>query len=138
MSLANIFKISYYFDNFAGYDFSGFWIILGFLLCILFVALIGSAKLGRNKKLAFSRKFLISSWINLGYLLSIVGLCLLFFRYQGIPYLNWRIWPTVLIIVVIVQAISLIYHQKKVLPKKDAERQSRINQQYYFKRRKRK
>lgn len=138
MFLVNIFKISYYFDNFTGYNFPGFWVVLGFLVVLLFVALIGSAKLNKNKKLPPSKKLLISGWVNLGYLLSIVGLCLLFFRYQGIPYLNWRIWPTALLITVIVRVISLIYYQKKLLPKKDAERQAKISQQYYFKRRKKK
>lgn len=138
MSLVNIFKISYYFDNFTGYNLPGFWVVLSFLIILLFLALISGAKLNKNKKLPPSRKLLINGWINLGYLLSIVGLCLLFFRYQSIPYFNWRIWPTALLITAIVRAVSLIYYQKKLLPKKDAERQAKISQQYYFKRRKRK
>lgn len=138
MSFANIFKISYYFDSSVGYTFTGFWVVVGILFLILVVSIFGSIKLGKNKKDSQRKKFLLSSWVNIGYLFSILGLFLLFFRYQGIAYLNWRFWIDILLLVIIVWGGYLIYYQKKILPKKNAEKDIKISQQYYFKRRRKK
>lgn len=135
MSLLNLFKISYYFDNFPGYTFPGFWVALAVLLMVFIMSLSGSFRLSRDKKISGHRRSLWSGWANSGYLLSIGGLFWIFFRYQGVAYLNWRIWPALLLLGVIGWVGYLIYLQKKILPQRVAEQEARVSQAYYFRRR---
>lgn len=138
MSLLSFLKLSYYFDSFLGYTFPGFWVILGILLGVFILSLIGSAKLSRNKRLSGQKKALWGGWVNLGYLLSLGGMIWLFFRYQGLYYLNWRFWPVLLLIGVGGWAGYLIYFQRIILPKKLADQQAKVTQAAYFRRRRRK
>ncbi|MBU1083136.1 hypothetical protein KKE14_01725 [Patescibacteria group bacterium] len=132
MSITNLFKISYYFNGSVDYTFQGFWIVVIVLTIILITSFIAGSKIGRNKKLSGLYKNLYLQWINLGYFVSILGLVFSFFRYQGISYFSWRLWPALVVVWALVRIGQLIYFQKKVLPKKLAERDVQISKAKYF------
>jgi len=134
----SLLKISYYFDGSVGYIFPGFWLVLTGLLLIFFISFVVSFKLSHNKRLSGQRRWLYSSWVNLGFVTSLVGLFLLFFRYEGIRYFNWRFWPVLLCLGVIAWAGYLLYFQKKILPIKIADQQAKVSKSYYFRRRRKK
>ncbi|OGB74025.1 hypothetical protein A2V68_01500 [candidate division Kazan bacterium RBG_13_50_9] len=136
MSFLNLFKFGYYFDSMPGYTFPGFWIVLIILIVVFVVSLAGSFRLSRARDMSGHKKMLWSSWVNLGYLLSLVGLAWLFFRYQGVVYLNWRLWPALLAIGVVGWTGYLIYLSRWVLPQKLSRQQEKVSQAYYFRHRK--
>ncbi|MFA5270540.1 MAG: hypothetical protein WC400_02975 [Patescibacteria group bacterium] len=135
MSLLHLFQISYYFDPTVAYDFPGFWVVV----ILLAIVLVGSIWFGRTilhrKDLSGHLREFWQGWISLGYTTSIVGLIYLFFRFENLMYVNWRLWPALLVLWVIGRSIYLIYIYKKVLPKKAAEKESRKMMSYYFRRR---
>ncbi len=137
MSILNLFKLHYYFDISLGYTSKYFWVVLSILALIFFISLIANSKLAKNKSMSgIKRKFFLN-WVNLGLIISSVGLVYLFFRYQSIPYLNWRLWPTILILWGLSRAGYLIYFKIKILPAKLLVKQKEKSGSYYFRKRKR-
>jgi len=136
MSILNLFKFSYYFDPSINYNSGYFWIVLGILIAIFFVSLVVNSKLIKNKSISgIKRKFLLN-WTNLGLIISSIGLVYLFFRYESIPYLNWRLWPTLLILWGLSRAVYLIYFKIKILPGKLLIKEKEKSGSYYFRKRK--
>lgn len=107
MNLLHLFQISYYFDSFSGTIFPGFWVAFGVLVAIFLVTLGFGIKWGQDKSATGRIKEARGKWLSLGYAFSIIGLGWLFFRYQGIPYFNWRLWPVALVIAAIVRVVML-------------------------------
>ncbi|MBN2585134.1 hypothetical protein JXA59_00595 [Patescibacteria group bacterium] len=138
MSLLHFFKISYYFDPVVSYYFPGLWVTVTLLIVILVASIWFDRKMARRKNISGHLKEFWQGWVNLGYTLSIVGLIYLFFRFENLMYVNWRLWPTLLVLWTIGRSIHLIYIYKKVLPKRAAERESRKMTSYYFRRRRQK
>jgi len=135
MSLIHLFKISYYFDPYVSFDFPGFWVVVTLLALLLVASIWFGQRIAHRKNLSGHLREFWLGWINLGYTLSIVGLVYLFLRFQNIVYVNWRLWPALLILWVVGRALYLIYVYKKVLPKRAAEKESRKMMSYYFRRR---
>lgn len=136
MSILNLLKFHYYFDIFLDYDSGYFWVALIILILIFFVSLIANSRLIKNKSMSgIKRKFFLN-WVNLGLTVSSLGLIYLFFRYQSIPYLNWRLWPTLLILWGLSRAIYLTYFKIKILPAKLLLKQKEKSGSYYFRKRK--
>lgn len=136
MSILNLFKFSYYFDTSVNYSPKYFWVILSLLIVIFFASLVVNSKLIKNKNMSgIKRKFFLN-WTNLGLIISSIGLVYLFFRYQGILYLNWRFWPTILILWGLSRAAYLIYFKVKILPGKLLLKQKEKSGSYYFRKRK--
>jgi len=138
MSLLHLFKISYYFDPNLSFDFKGFWVVVILLAVLLVVSIWWAQKIARNKNLSGHLREFWQGWISLGYTLSIFGLIYLFIRFENLMYVNWRLWPALLILYVIGRSLYLIYVYKKVLPKRAAEKESRKMMSYYFRRRRQK
>ena len=133
MRIFNIFKISYYFDSYVAPEFIWLWmmvILLGLVLLITIFFNWRMAKLG--KKWSGDTKFWWTHGLNMGYTLSIIGLIHLFFRYQNIPYLNWRLWPALLVLGIVGWVAYLVYYRYKLLPKKHADRAAKKSLAYYF------
>lgn len=137
MSILNLFKFDYYFNIYLQYDSGYFWIVLSILILIFFVSLIVNSKLTKNKTMSGIKKKFFLNWVNLGLIVSSIGLAYLFFRYQGIPYLNWRLWPTILILWGLSRAVYLTYYRIKILPDKLRLKQKEKAGSYYFRKRKR-
>jgi len=131
-SVLNLFKISYYFNGTIDYTFWGFWIVVIVLALILVASFIAGIKIGRNKKIGGLFRNFYLQWVNLGYFLSILGLVLAFFRYQGINYFNWRLWPALIVVWTLIRVGQLIYFKKNILPKKMADRDKQISKAKYF------
>ncbi|OGB75434.1 hypothetical protein A2810_01020 [candidate division Kazan bacterium RIFCSPHIGHO2_01_FULL_49_10] len=138
MSLLHLFKISYYFDPVVSYDFPGFWVVVVLLAAALMFSVWFGRTIAHRKNLSGHVREFWQGWVNLGGTLSIVGLIYLFFRFENLMYVNWRLWPALLILYVIGRSLYLIYVYKKVLPKRAAEKESRKMMSYYFRRRQRK
>lgn len=135
MSILNLFKISYYLNGSLGYTFRGFWVVVVLLIMILVISFIAGAKIGRNKRIGGLYRNFYLQWVNLGYFLSILGLVLIFCRYQGIGYFSWRLWPALVIVWILVRIGQLIYLKKKILPKKLADCDKQITKAKYLRRR---
>jgi len=136
MSILHLFKLSYYIDSFADPDFKLLWPLVILLGLVLITVIIGQRRFNKlNRNLSGDQKFWWTHWLNIGYTISIVGLFHLFIRYENIPYLNWRLWPTLVILGVASWIIYLIYYRRIILPKKQAEREERKGVATYFRRR---
>ena len=136
MHFINLFKLSYHFNNFPDAVFKLFWPMV--ILCglVLFITVISNWRLAKfGKKWSGDVKFWWTHWLNMGYTFSIVGLLHLFFRYETIPYANWRIWPALMVIGIIGWIGYLVYYRYKLLPKKQADREVKQSLAYYFRRR---
>ena len=136
MSIANIFKISYYFNTFPDATFKlllPLVILLGVILVITIILHWRFNKMA--KKLSGDKKFFWAHFLNMGYTFSLVNLAHLWFRYETIPYMNWRIWPALTLLGIIGWLGYLAYYRYKLLPKKHVERESRKSLAYYFRRR---
>ncbi len=115
MSFLHLFQISYYFDSNAWSTFAGFWIVLG----IAAVALIASVILRiKSKKMAYAKREVIERITGPVFVVSWVFLLWMFFRYEGVPYLSWRLWPLLLVIYLVVEAVLLVKFIRIDLPKK--------------------
>ena len=136
MNLLNIFHFSYYTDNYLSPEWQWFWplvIIWGLGLIITIVFNWRFIKL--SKKWSGDHKFWWTHILNMGYTLSVVSLVHLFFRYENIPYLNWRLWPALMVLGLLGWGGYLVYYRYRLLPKKVADRENRKSLAYYFRRR---
>ncbi|MFA5967012.1 MAG: hypothetical protein WC805_00645 [Patescibacteria group bacterium] len=138
MAIKNIFHYTYYFDASINSEFPGFWAMVIILALILVLSIILQTRHNKLfKKLNKEKKFWWAHWLNMGYTLSITGLIWLFFRYQGIAYFNWRFWPALLILGILIWLAYLAY-QRRLLPKQRLEQEAEKSQAYYFRRRRKK
>lgn len=139
MSIKHIFHYTYYFDRYIEPQFPGFWVVVGIMAALLVLTIIGNLRFNRLfKKLAKEQKFWWSQGLNISYTISAVELVWLFFRYESIPYFNWRLWPALLWLGVGVWLGYLGYYQYRIVPKQRADREVKKNLAYYFRRRRQK
>ena len=138
MSLLNLFKISYYFDPVVGYYFAGLWVVVGLLVAILVASIWLGRIVARKKDISGITREFWQGWTGLGYTLSVLGLIYILVRFENLMYVNWRLWPALLILWAAYRSGQLIYLYKKVLPRRAAERANRKAQSYYFRRRRQK
>ncbi|HCR41772.1 TPA: hypothetical protein DIV45_00125 [Patescibacteria group bacterium] len=139
MSILNFFKLSYYFDSYINPDFRFFWLVVALLAAMFLATIVMNIRikpLWRNW--SGEKRFWWTHWSNLAYTISIVSLVHLFLRYQLIPYVNWRFWPLLLVIIVLIWLGYLVYYRRKIQPQKHIERESRKSLAYYFRRRRKK
>ena len=136
MNILNLFKLSYYFNAFPNTVFKLFWPLVIVCTLILVATVVGHWYFGRRgKKWTGDTKFWWTHWINIGYVISIVGLLSLFFRYETIPYFNWRIWPALMVVGAAAWIGYLVYYRYRLLPKKQVDRETKKSLAYYFRRR---
>lgn len=138
MNLLHIFRFSYYTDSYVDPDFKLLWpLVIIWVLGLAATIILHWRLVKLGKKWSGDRKFWWTHGLNIGYTLSIVGLVHLFFRYQNIPYLNWRLWPSLMVLGLLGWIGYLVYYRYKLLPKKVAERETKKSLAYYFRRRRR-
>lgn len=67
--------------------------------------------------------------INLYLVTGFIGLVLIFFRFEGIPYLGSRLFLLLLGLIAIIWLINIIWYRYKILPKKilDNEKEKIFN-----------
>lgn len=115
MSILNLFHLSYYFDNYAYQTFPGFWVVLGLAV----VVLVGSVILkNKSKSMVFAKRAIIAKITAPLFISSWILLVWMFFRYEGVVYLAWRLWPTLILIYLIVSGVLLYRFIKVELPQK--------------------
>lgn len=132
----NIFKLSYFTDSYANPDFALLWWLAGFFGLLLLVTIFFHWRLGKlGKQWSGDRKFWWTHGFNMGYTLSIVSLIHLFFRYENMPYFNWRLWPALLVLGLLGWGGYLVYYRYKVQPKKQIDRETKKSLAYYFRKR---
>ncbi|MFH0912352.1 MAG: hypothetical protein V1807_01700 [Patescibacteria group bacterium] len=136
MNFLNIFKLSYYFDSYAGPELALLWPLVILMVIVLAGTIVLNIRLVKfSKQWIGERKFWWAHWLNIGYTFSITGLAGLFFRYESIPYFNWRFWPALMIVGIVGWIGYLIYYRYKLLPQKRADQVNRQQRAYYFRRR---
>lgn len=115
MSILNLFHLSYYFDNYAYQTFPGFWIVLGLAI----VALVASVILkDKSKNMVFAKRAIIGRITGPVFISSWILLLWMFFRYEGVVYLAWRVWPALIFVYLVVSGVLLYRFIKVELPKK--------------------
>lgn len=96
-------------------------------LSIIFVVFILAALIlivvSKKKDKIF--KILYAKIINLLIFAGLVGLGLIFLRYEGIPYLGSRLFLLILLLTVIIWSIAIAWYRWKILPQKIKEEKKR-------------
>lgn len=133
MNFLNIFDWTYYFDDNLTMTFLGwgYWIIVGLLILMIVAAAVASR---RTKKLPALPRQVVLKLVVLANVVGWVGLLWLFFRYEGIRYLSWRLWPALLIIYVLIQVGLIIKFAKFDFPSRRASKVSGQERDKYLKR----
>ncbi len=130
MSLLNIFKISYYFDNNTGSTFTGFWVLVGLVVLLL----IASVVLKRKPELVKIDRRVLYKMTRIAFIFSWIMLLWLFFRYEGVMYLSWRFWPAILILWVIYEKVLLYRFWKYELPARRSRGDENSSKEKYLRR----
>jgi uncharacterized membrane protein YkvI len=118
MSFLHLFQLSYYFDSYSLSTFPGFWIVVG-VMAVLVVASVIVKK--RSGGMTYAKREMISRITGPVFVAAWLSLLWLFFRYEGIIYLSWRLWPLIIFIYLVVSAVNLWRWKKTELPKKQAK-----------------
>ena len=136
MQIINFFHPAYYIDSYLTPDFKWLWPLVVWWGLILLAAIVVQLRYrGVYKNWSGGRKFWWTHWSNMSYTVSILALAHLFFRFQNIPYFNWRLWPALLVIGILGWLGYLIYYRYRIQPKKQADRKVRRAVASYFRRR---
>ncbi|RLC37379.1 hypothetical protein DRH29_02150 [candidate division Kazan bacterium] len=69
-----------------------------------------------------------------GFIVGWFGLALIWFRFEGIPYLSWRLWPAILFVYFIVELIYLAKFIFLDFPKKKAKKSGKEDKDLYLRR----
>jgi len=133
MKFTNILHWTYYFDDNLTMTFLGwgYWVILGLLVLMIVAAIVVPHK---TKKLPFLRRQVVLKSAAAASIFGWLMLVWLFFRYEGIRYLSWRLWAVLLIIYAIVQIGLIVKFAKFDFPKKRAGKISGQEKEKYLKR----
>jgi hypothetical protein len=128
-----IFNWTYYFDdNLASMFWGwGYWVVLSLLVLMVVATYIVP---GKTKKLPYLQRELILRSVRLASLFGWTTLVWLFFRFEGVRYLSWRLWPAILVLYVLVQIGLMIKFAKIDFPTKRASRISGQEKEKYLKR----
>lgn len=127
-----IFNWTYYFDDnltsmFWGW---GYWVVLGLLVILVVAAYVVP---GKTKKLPYLARELVLRSSRLALLEGWLLLIWLFFRFEGVRYLSWRLWPAILVIYALVQIGAMIKFAKVDFPRKRASKISGQEKEKYLK-----
>jgi len=131
MTILNLFRPDYYFDNNLDSIFFGFWVWLGLAILLILASAIMNLK---SRQWSYFYKQIVARSTQIGTIVGWIGLLWLFFRYEGIPYFTWRIWPALLFIYVIVAVWYLVRFIRVDYPARQAKRGSRADKDVYLKR----
>jgi len=133
MNFLNIFKWTYYFDDNLAMTFLGwgYWVIVG-LLGLGIIAAIVVPRV--TKKLPFLPRQIILHSAALAMLVGWLGLLWLFFRYEGLRYLSWRLWPTILLVYALVRIGLMVKFAWVDFPKRRTSKISGREKERYLKR----
>lgn len=133
MSFLHFFNWTYYFDDNLTMTFLGwgYWVIVGLLVLLVVAATIAPRK---TKQLPVLPRQVVLKLIMLANIVGWVGLLWLFFRYEGIRYLSWRLWPTLLVIYALVQIGLIIKFARFDFPAKRASKVSGQEKDRYLRR----
>jgi len=131
MSIANIFKLSYFFDNFPGSTFPGSTYILAVLVLIVLASVIVSYKAG---KWSYFKKQIAIRLTRTGFVIGWFGLAWIWLRFEGVPYLSWRLWPAILFIYLVMELVYLVKFVKFDFPKQRAKKISKGDRDLYLRR----
>lgn len=133
VAFGNIFKLSYYFDDNLTLTFLGwgYWVIVGLLIAAIVASYVVP---GKTKKLPYLQRELVLRSMRLAALVGWVSVIWLFFRFEGIRYFSWRLWPAILIIYTLVQIGLMIKFAKVDFPKKRASKITGQEKEKYLRR----
>ena len=131
MSIRGIFDPNYYFDSFPYHLFPGFWWVIG-AVGILLVASVVAKR--RSAKLEYYKREIISRLTRTGFIFSWLFLLWAFFRFNGVPALNWRLWPALLGVYVLIELFYLWRFAKVDYPKRLAKKPGLRTADKYLKR----
>ncbi len=101
------------------------------LILLLIGGLIVRAK---SKRWAYFGREVALRATSIGFIIGWLGLLWLFFRYEGIPYFTWRLWPALLIIYVLVALYYLVRFIRVDYPERQKQRGSRADKDVYLRR----
>ena len=129
--MTGIFNPSYYFDSNPYHLFPAFWWIVGVVAFILVASVVVKQRSG---KLSFYKREIISRLTRIGFVFSWLFLLWSFLRFNGVPVLNWRLWPVLVLVYVLIELIYLWKFAKVDYPKRLAKKPALRTADKYLKR----
>ena len=114
INLGKLLKSDYIFET--SPSATGLYQYLAIVFAVLILAAFVLIIKARKKEEIF--KPLYAKIINLLFFTAFSGLILIFFRWQGIPYLGSRLLLVVLLAVVFVWSMIIVWYKFKILPRK--------------------
>jgi hypothetical protein len=133
MSILHFFYWTYYFNDNLSMTFVGwgYWAIVGLLVVMIIASVVLPAK---TKKLPFLQRQIVMRSNHLFSLVGWLGLIWLMFRYEGIPYLSWRVWPAILTVYSLIQIGRMIKFVKIDFPARRASKITGQEKEIYLRR----
>ncbi len=123
MNFVNLLSMSYWFSQpFAAYGWvKWFWVLifLALVLAGLIFKIICHNNVDKLKKEVWRRGG------NLSLTIGILGLIWLFFRQEHIPFLSWRFWLLILLVIFVWWLCNIIIYVVKRLPEINDEKRRR-------------
>jgi len=123
--MSNFFSFKFYFDTYpAAIHPLTFYIITGLFLLIFVLGLICAFFISKKKVDGITKKIYekIANW---GLWSGIIGLFILFLKYQRAPYLGMRVWSLLWILFTLVWLILIIKFYLKDVPKLKKQREQK-------------
>ena len=124
---------TYYFDSSISSTFWGwgYWVLVALLILGILAGLILP---GRTKKLPFMQRQVLLRALSTAHAIGWLGLIWLFFRFEGIRYLNWRLWGVLLVFYGLYQIGWMIKFAKVDFPRRRASKITGQEKEKYLKR----
>ncbi len=130
MSVLNLLHLDYWFSQPFTARGLALWLLVGiFLLFVvkgLILKILSQYQENKSLKTFFRRSG------NLGLAMGFLGLLLMFFRQEHIPFLAWRFWLLLWVVVTVIWVYHLARYALKRMPEIKAEEERRISIEKYL------
>ncbi|MFH1667402.1 MAG: hypothetical protein ABH884_00055 [Candidatus Komeilibacteria bacterium] len=130
--MSNWFKIDYLFTNYMPLISTAVLRIAVLLYLSFFVLAVVLSVVKRNKKFDKYFTILMQKIANLSLAFSVIGMILLFFRHQLVPYLGMRGWTLIWWLICLVWFVYVLKYWTIVIPAKRKELQQKKEKEKYL------
>jgi len=130
--MSNWFKIDYLFTNHMPLISTAVLRIAVLFYLAFFVLAVVLSIMKRNKKFDKYFTLLMQKIANLALSFSIIGMILLFFRHQLVPYLGMRGWTLIWWLICLVWFVYVLKYWTIVIPAKRKELQKKREKEKYL------
>ena len=130
--MSNWLKLEYLFTNYMPLITTSVLRVAVALYLVFFILAVILSIAKKNKKFDKYYIVLIQKIANWSFSFSIVGMILLFFRHQLVPYLGMRAWTLIWWLICLVWFINIIKYWTIIIPAQRKARQKKQEYEQYF------